>query len=173
MLLRHLKPLTSGGTSGCWQNGVLGRTHAGCSVPSSCASRGPQADACGSVRLGSPSPLLRPNCSGRLPSRLTTGQSRARQGAGPSHGSFRPRPFSPICRSRAATSFVFSSFWADIQRNPSRRDRIDVEGCARKSGPVGPPDRAVPVRARALPMAFFARGTRLTEENYQTKPIVR
>ena len=38
------------------------------------------------------------------------------------------------------------------------RDRIDVEGCARKSGPVVPPDRAVPVRARALPMTFFARG---------------
>ena len=53
------------------------------------------------------------------------------------------------------------------------RDRIDAGGCARKSGPVDHRDTAVPVRARALPMAFFARGTRLTEENYQTKPIVR
>ena len=70
-----------------------------------------------------------------------------------------------ICRSRAATSFVFSSFWADIQRNPSRRDRIDVEGCARKSGSVGPPDTAVPVRTRALPMAFFARGTDWLKKN--------
>ena len=64
-----------------------------------------------------------------------------------------------ICRSRATIPLVLSNFKALVQRNPSRRDRIDVEGCARKSGSVGPPDRAVPVRAWALPMAFFARGT--------------
>ena len=45
----------------------------------------------------------------------------------------------------------FSNFGALSRAIPPARDRIDAGGRE--------PDGAVPVRARALPMAFFARGT--------------